>query len=309
MSENANFNLAHELFDNLIAFNKGNQIAFAGDAIVKLLSHSGIDIEAIVAKDYNDKEGQNLLLTMNKVRTNRKPYVFRFKKNDAEMFIFPAKTGDKENVIMVRKNEMDRVNMIEHDLRERVKELACLYNISMEIQFSKEPSEAFEKSTESIKQGFQFPQFTTVIIEYDNEKFISSQGQEKNVRNLLTEYIIVNSEKRGQIKVIYHKKLPFLKEEYKLLKEISLRYAKALEKYEKTALLEKQKKILLSKNRALTVLTKEYKDNKEKLQTFFKAITDKIVVIDSDYNIILSNSDEIESSGKCHKKLFNSDEL
>ena len=42
----------------------------------------------------------------------------------------------------------------------------------------------------------------------------------------------------------------------------------------------------------------------EKLQTFIRAINDKIHVIDKEFNIAISNKEEIGNSGKCYNKLF-----
>jgi signal transduction histidine kinase len=54
-------------------------------------------------------------------------------------------------------------------------------------------------------------------------------------------------------------------------------------------------------------LSEEYRENCDKLRVFFKAFTDKTVVIDKDYNIINSNSEEIAISGKCYRTLFGSE--
>lgn len=305
MGEQIKYKLAYDLYGSLIVFDKNNQISLAGDSILKELSRKEIDIYDIVINNFSDKESQNLLTTIEKVRSNHRSYVFKFKKSEHEFILFPGNTADKGTVFLSLKKAVEHINKIEHDLRERVKELECLYNITDELQDSKDITEAFEKSTEHIKRGFQYPQEISVVIEYNGKKFINSGGTETKIKNLLSdENILKNKEKRGEIRVIYHKKLPFLKEEIKLIKEISNRFTKAIEKEEKTKALEYQKKVLISRNKTLTELTKKYRQNKNQLQTFFKAITDKIIVIDNQNNIILSNRDDIGNSGKCFEKLF-----
>ncbi|MGE5497047.1 MAG: ATP-binding protein [Syntrophothermus sp.] len=73
---------------------------------------------------------------------------------------------------------------------------------------------------------------------------------------------------------------------------------------EKTRNLEKQQRILKKKNEALLRLTEECHEKRENLRTVFRAITARIIVIDREYNIMMSNKDEIGDSGKCYAKLF-----
>jgi signal transduction histidine kinase len=309
MNEINKYKLPFELFGNIIVFNNENVITFAGYAIIKALSLSGIDIEKIIEGKFSDEDGQNLLTTLNKVRENHKTYSFKFKKSPQEFILLPAHGSDKKNVFLSLKGVVDRISTIEHNLGERVKELECLYKISHEIQISKDVNEALEKSTEHIKYGFQFPEEATVVIEYKGKKFVSAGGSETKIKNMLSDENILNNErKRGEIRVIYHKKLPFLKEEIYLLREVSRKFTKAIEREEKTRILERQRKILLSKNEKLLELTEQCKESREQLQSVFRAITDKILEIDSDYNILLSNSDEIGNNGKCYQKLFKLEE-
>ena len=310
MDELTKYKIPYELFGSSIVFDKKNNIAFSGYLIMKALSLSSIDIEQIISNNFSDEDGQNLLMTINKVRENHRSYVFKFKKSSHEYILLPANSNDKQNVFLSLKSATDHVSSIEHNLRERVKELECLYNISHELQISKDITEAFEKCTDHIKRGFQFPEITTVIIEYNGIKYISSGGSEKKVKYVLSdENILKNAKRRGEIRVIYSKKVHFLKEEINLLREVSRKFTKAIEREERTKVLERQKKILLTKNVKLIELTEECRQSREKLQTFFRAITDKILVIDTDFNIILSNSDEIGNTGKCYKKLFNFDDI
>jgi signal transduction histidine kinase len=56
-------------------------------------------------------------------------------------------------------------------------------------------------------------------------------------------------------------------------------------------------------------MTEECGQKREQLKTFIHAIADKIVVVDREFNILMSNKNEIGEGGKCHVKLFNSDKV
>jgi PAS domain S-box-containing protein len=78
--------------------------------------------------------------------------------------------------------------------------------------------------------------------------------------------------------------------------------------HERTLDLENQKNLLIKKNQELTNLTEKLRESKTRLQTLFKAITDTVIVIDSDFNILMSNQKAIGNRGKCYKKVFNHDQ-
>jgi signal transduction histidine kinase len=309
MEDLKKYRLVFELFGSIIVFNKENTITFAGDLIKKELTASGIDIINIVSDNFHGKKGEVLRGAIERARKNQKSYKFSLKKGGKQLLVLPIKIGEGD-VILSLKSEIDHVILMERDLRERVKELECLYNISQEIDMSNRIEEGFGMCCEHIKRGFQFPEFTSVIIEYNGKKFISAGGEEKNIKNQLSDRNISKKENSsGEIKVIYHRKVQFLKEEVNLLKEISRKFTKRIERDEKTKALEKQRKILIRKNKKLIELTEECRENREKLETMFRAFADKLIVIDRDFNITFSNSNEIGNEGKCYKKLFNNDNI
>ncbi len=306
MKDLAAYKLAYELSDSIVAFNENDRIGFIGCAINKQLVTNGVYLEEIINNGLSSEDGKKLLASIKKVRLHHKAFTFKFKGINQEFILLPASLEDHRNVFLSLKSPLDHVSKLESDLNESLKELECLYNVSLELQTSKDIFEAFQKCTEHIKKGFQYPEYASVVIDYKGRIFINDGGSEKLIKNMLTdESYNENLKKRGEIKVIYHKKIPFLKEEIELLKEISRKFTKAVEKEEKTKFLEKQEKLLGARNKKLFELTEECRQSREQLQTFFRAITDKIVVIDENFNIILSNRDEIGNFGKCHKILFN----
>ena len=51
-------------------------------------------------------------------------------------------------------------------------------------------------------------------------------------------------------------------------------------------------------------MAEKLKEHKTRLQTLFNAITDTVIVIDTDFNILMSNQKYIGNRGKCYKKVF-----
>ena len=238
MNDLSRYKLTYELSGSIISFNENDQVGYTGSIIEKELTSNGIDLKKIISSESEDEDGRNLLALVNKVRLNQRTYLFKFNGFKQEFLLMPASIGDTNNVFLTLKNSLDQVSKLERDLNESLKELECLYNVSLELQSSKDIYEAFQKCTEHIKRGFQFPEHASVIIDYNNRKFISQNGSEKSNKNILTdECFFENNRSRGVIKVIYHKKIPFLKEEIELLKEISRKFTKAVEKEERTKFL------------------------------------------------------------------------
>jgi signal transduction histidine kinase len=76
---------------------------------------------------------------------------------------------------------------------------------------------------------------------------------------------------------------------------------------ERTIDLVKQKDLLVTKNQELVTMTKKLRESKIRLQTLFRTITDTVLVIDPDFNILMSNRKNIGSKGKCYKQIFKQD--
>ena len=125
------------------------------------------------------------------------------------------------------------------------------------------------------------------------------------MENVLTEDILLEDRKVGQIFVFYHQPGEFLEEERKLLTEIAMLISVRLERQKHAGRLEKQQKVLLAKNKRLLELTEECGEARKKLQAVLNAITDRLIVIDTDFNVIRTNSETVEMGGTCHMELFN----
>jgi signal transduction histidine kinase len=111
-------------------------------------------------------------------------------------------------------------------LRERVKELTCLYGIS---QVASRPAiridEFLRETVELLPPGWQYPEITESRITLNGQSFSTAGFAESPYRQSAD--IVVNGAKRGVIEVIYTERKPdaeegpFLKEERTLINEIA----------------------------------------------------------------------------------------
>jgi signal transduction histidine kinase/PAS domain-containing protein len=211
----------------------------------------------------------------------------------------------------------DHGNSIEIALRERVKELKCLYAISSEIESAINLSKAIEKSIDHIIDGFQFPEITNVRIRVDDQAYQKLDRDVRGMKRFLCQDINVANRKRGEITVFYLDEAEFLEEETRLVKEIANKFAMAIAKHDledecgnyvhrlEALVFEKTKEIEESRriNKELKELSEELHRSKKQLVTFFAAITDIIVVIDPDYTVTISNKATI-GNNKCYMEIF-----
>lgn len=291
----SNFNLISELFDNIVIFSSNYSIIYQGNSIKALLLQYKIDIKELnhvkVIKD-----------SLNKLKEN-KYVLFNFPGIKEDFVLFPYE-NQVNTFTFGLKDKVMHIAIIEHDLKERIKELESLYLISKDLDSPEEIKEVFEVTIDHIQQAFQIPSDTIANIELGKTLYGFSDWDPKEIYDLMTGDIKVNGEKKGQIKIYTKNRIGFLKEEYKYIDEVAGKISRKIEQREREKNLEKQQKILKAKNEILLRLGEECKQSREKLRAFFNAITSKIVVIDRNFNISMSNKEDIGDSGKCYNKLF-----
>lgn len=307
------FSLALGVVNNTLVCDRENRILFAGDNIKHELSvggnvswKPGMAIGELIAP----ADRQGLEKQIQQARQLKKSCDYRLKNNKKNLLIFPANYGESDNIAIATEEELMRGNSIESALKERIKELKCLYSISNELELEEDLDVALEKCTVHLAEGFQFPEISIASIILDGKLFgdpgcVSVEGCHFD---RLSENVVIGGETRGEISICYKKKADFLEEESNLMREVSLMLARIIERKETRKNLEIQKELLVSKNDELTRLTASLTRMNNNLQAFLHAITDTIVVVDRDFNITLSNKEEM-GSGKCYKKIFNSDAM
>ncbi len=304
VSKNA-LRLVNDLLDNIAILDDDLNLICEGASLKKILVDHNINLKLLSSRN-SAKLGElnTFIKIIDTARINKQPAEIKLPSLRDEFIILPTADG---NIFFGLKNKIIRISRIELDLQGRVKELECLYRISKEADVSSSLEEFLQSCTKIIEAGFQFPEETKVNIEIGNKIYGSEDGFPQEVTDLLAADILLDGKEFGRIKVYRMKGPAFMIEEENLIHEVAGKISDIIEKEEKTKNLKKQQKILKSKNEALVRMTEECYQKREELSTFFKAIADKIVVIDKDFNIIMSNKNEIGNSGKCYNKLFNID--
>lgn len=124
----------------------------------------------------------------------------------------------------------------EDALKERIKELTCLYEVSSIIGNADTNSiEATLKAIAiSLKKAFQFSEETDVVIQTDQNYVVTNRFQESPI-SIVSDILIFNRVK-GKIIVYMHQAIGneecFLKEEQLLLENIALKVGNLLERFE-----------------------------------------------------------------------------
>jgi signal transduction histidine kinase len=290
-----------ELCDNIAIIDSNYTLLYNGELFNKSLTGYGINLSCLSSSISNF--ASEFYTQVKKTNSNNQPAFVSIPETDNRIIIVPSANNDI--FIIGFEEHFKWIINIEHQLKERVKELTCLYEITNALDKFEKIQEVFENCTEITRLAFQDPDETFVIIEIGNNKYGSRCLPSAETHDQLCSEINVGNENKGKICVFTKKKIGFLVEEQKLLNEIAGKISTLIEKEERKHYLEKQQKILTAKNDVLMKLTEECHQKRENLNTFFKAITDKIYVIDSDYNIVMSNKDEVGESGKCYSKIFN----
>jgi|WetSurMetagenome_2_1015567.scaffolds.fasta_scaffold25765_1 signal transduction histidine kinase/PAS domain-containing protein len=117
-------------------------------------------------------------------------------------------------------------------------------------------------------------------------------------------YIIIDVDGEPCVESVY-KDIRLRKELERTLREQNENLEKNVR--QRTLDLENQKNLLVVKNQELVTLAKKLRESKMQLQILFEAITDTVMVIDSDFNILMSNRKNIGNKGKCYKRIFHQD--
>ncbi|MFC1724757.1 ATP-binding protein [candidate division KSB1 bacterium] len=120
-------------------------------------------------------------------------------------------------------------------LGERIKELTCLYSISKVLAEPKIPVEKIlQLVVDLLPSAWQYSDFAGSRIYFDNGVYLSQNFNDGLYRQ--SSDIIINSEKRGYVEVVYSKKVPeqyegpFLKEERNLIDAVAKELALIIER-------------------------------------------------------------------------------
>jgi signal transduction histidine kinase len=302
VSKNA-LRLVNDLLDNIAIFNPDLNLICQGASLKNILLHHKIDLTLLNAEIAANSVELNLLInSLESTKNSKQPVEIKLPDIKDEFIILPTSSGD---FFFGLKNKIIKLSRIELDLRERVKELECLYSISKESDIMNNIEDFLQNCINIIKEGFQYPEDTAVNIEIGKRAYGCNIEPDQKVTDHLFANILLDGREIGKLNVNRISGPEFLIEERNMVNEIANRISHIIEKDKKAKDLKTQQKILKLKNEALIKMTEECSQKREELSAFFKAMSDNIVVIDNEFNIIMANKDNIGNSGKCYNKLFN----
>ncbi len=238
---------------------------------------------------------KEIMLIVEKIRKGEHIEHFetiRTKKDGTQLFvsltISPIKDREGNIVgastiardITEQKETENRLKKSEHKLKERVKELNCLYGISSLIE-TKDISieKILEGTLDLIPSAWQYPEITSAIIFYDQKKFKTKNY--KKTKWKLTSKIEVNM-KELVLEVNYLEDYKFLKEEELLINDITDRLKVILEHKEAELRLIEKDKILERK-------VQELRESEEKYRRLIEDSTEGVWVFDENANTSLLN--------------------
>ncbi len=113
------------------------------------------------------------------------------------------------DLIMLHSDDITEQRQVAAALKERVKELTCLYTVSQEAQADLPIPELCQRVITELEQAMQFPDITVPLIKLNGERF-TSDNYSKDLSHGLQAEINVRGEKYGEVWVYYTEEKPFL---------------------------------------------------------------------------------------------------
>lgn len=171
---------------------------------------------------------------------------------------------------------------LEIQLRERIKELDCLYNLTRLIEQNENSLEKIIQGTvDLLRASWQYPEITCAKIRFRDRSFQSSNFKASRWKQ--TTPIIIADQQEGMIEVYYLKKMPrldegpFLKEERLLIDAVSNRIARAAERINTQRQLQVERQALQDANVALHDSLVQSQKEKKMVGASIQAKIDKII--------------------------------
>ena len=179
---------------------------------------------------------------------------------------------------------------LEIALRERIKELGCLYTISTLQEMNFHSSNRFLQSVvDCLPRSWQFPEFACARIIYGDKEYITEGFSESKWR--IAADIFSDGKPMGVVEVFYRKVVPtdadgpFLKEEYALIRAVAERVGSVLMHMKAEANLrsahkaiQREHQALQEANIALRAVLSRLEDEKQEIRTSILANIQKIIM-------------------------------
>lgn len=231
--------LIEELVNCILLLDPDFNIIVIGQRIYKKLCNHGISLKENFLDILPGEEDIGVMKTkFNNVLTNW--YTERFLINSINLsgFLIPMVFGERKALMIVDEKCFLKARKLEHDLKERMKELRCLYTIGASIGTDLSLEDIMFNATRALIMGFQYPEVATAYIKLGDKSYSVKPLDEKELKTSLVADIEVNGMKRGTVQVSYTENREFIKEETDLLNEISRMLSKAIEKRDLEAVLK-----------------------------------------------------------------------
>lgn len=179
---------------------------------------------------------------------------------------------------------------LEQALRERVKELDCLYTVATLREKHFYSCQRFLQSVaDCLPSSWQFPRHACARIVYDGRTYVTEGFRESKWR--MATPLLVDSHTTGTVEVFYRKVTPtradgpFLQEEYALIRAVAERVGSVLTHMKTQAELrdahkaiQTEHQALLEANAALRVVMSRLEEEKQEIRTSILANIQKIIM-------------------------------
>ncbi len=181
--------------------------------------------------------------------------------------------------LVTSKNEKDQ---LEHSLRERVKELHCLYGISEVVESCEGSLDVlFQKTVDLLPPSWQYPGVTCGRITFETHEY-TTQGFQCTPWQQVSS-ILVGGKPAGAVEVYYLEEMPildegpFLKEERLLINAIGERLGRIIERIQGQKQLETERAALKNMNIALREVLSAAHDEQREMGKRIQTNVDQII--------------------------------
>jgi DNA-binding CsgD family transcriptional regulator len=187
-----------------------------------------------------------------------------------------------KRVFELEKIEQEK-RIIEQSLKERSKELNCLYGLSQLIErYGPSIDRVLQGVTELVPLSWQYPSITSARILFDNLEFTSHNFRVSKWKQETD--ILVDGQQIGKIQVYYNKRMPkiyegpFLKEERMLIDALSERISRFAERINAQDQLEMEKTALNNMNITLREVLARVQNEKREIGDSIYANYNKVIL-------------------------------
>jgi signal transduction histidine kinase len=166
----------------------------------------------------------------------------------------------------------------------RCKEFQALYNIGKLTHIAATPDDVLDGVASNLAWATDHPQATATRVVFDGREYLGSRRRPQADCPRIVGDLIIEGRKRGEIEMYRLKRgLSFSLEKQELLSDISATVSKFLYRKE---------------------IETRLNENTHRLQTLFDAITDRLLMISTDFSIKMVNKNMDVVGQKCHQAFY-----